>query len=66
MGDVLASNATIVDGTGRPAFHGDVAIHDGRIVGVGDNVDSVTFANGVDTGARPGRLLRGARRGAQL
>ena len=33
--DLLIQNATIVDGTGRPAFSGDVAIQDGRLAVVG-------------------------------
>jgi N-acyl-D-aspartate/D-glutamate deacylase len=33
--DVVIRDGRIVDGTGRPAFDGDVAISDGRIVAVG-------------------------------
>jgi N-acyl-D-aspartate/D-glutamate deacylase len=34
--DLLIRDAEIVDGTGVPAFHGDVGISDGRIAAVGD------------------------------
>jgi N-acyl-D-aspartate/D-glutamate deacylase len=34
--DLLIRDAEIVDGTGAPAFHGDVGISDGRITAVGD------------------------------
>jgi N-acyl-D-aspartate/D-glutamate deacylase len=34
--DTLIRGALIVDGTGAPPFHGDLAIEAGRIVGVGD------------------------------
>lgn len=33
--DLVIRNGTIIDGTGRPAYRGDVAILDGWIVGVG-------------------------------
>ncbi|MBX9605494.1 MAG: amidohydrolase family protein [Gammaproteobacteria bacterium] len=33
--DILIKNGTVVDGTGAPARHGDVAISDGHIVEVG-------------------------------
>ena len=33
--DVLIKNGRIVDGSGMPSFHGDVAVKDGKIVGVG-------------------------------
>jgi N-acyl-D-aspartate/D-glutamate deacylase len=36
MHDLLITDARIVDGTGRPAFPGSVAIWDGRIVAVGN------------------------------
>ncbi len=35
MHDLVVKNARIVDGTGKPAFAGDVAIRDGRFVEVG-------------------------------
>ena len=34
--DLLIENATIVDGTGRPAYGGSVAIQDGRLAAIGD------------------------------
>src|SRR5579864_2491611 len=33
--DLLIKNGRVVDGSGAPAFHADVAIQDGKIVGVG-------------------------------
>src|ERR1700759_3520420 len=35
MHDVVIRGGTIIDGTGKPAFGGDIAIADGRITGVG-------------------------------
>ena len=35
MHDVVIRGGTIIDGTGKPAFCGDIAIADGRIAGVG-------------------------------
>jgi N-acyl-D-amino-acid deacylase len=40
MVDLVIRNATIVDGTGAPGFGGDVAVHEGRIVAVGDVAES--------------------------
>jgi N-acyl-D-amino-acid deacylase len=37
MHDLVIRNARIVDGTGRPAFNGDVAVDAGKIVQVGGN-----------------------------
>ena len=33
--DVLIKNGSIVDGTGAPARHGDVALQDGKVVALG-------------------------------
>ena len=38
MHNLVIRNALIVDGTGTPAQHGDVAIDDNQIVGVGDKL----------------------------
>ena len=35
MHDLLIQGARVVDGTGAPAITADVAVHDGRVVGVG-------------------------------
>jgi N-acyl-D-aspartate/D-glutamate deacylase len=40
--DLLIRDAEIVDGTGAPAFQGDVGISDGRIAAVGDIDDLAT------------------------
>jgi N-acyl-D-aspartate/D-glutamate deacylase len=39
MYDVIIRNGTVVDGTGRPRFRGDIAIRDGVLVQVGGVVD---------------------------
>lgn len=36
MYDILLKNGTIVDGSGRPSFRGDVAVSKGKIVKIGD------------------------------
>ena len=33
--DLLIKNGRIIDGSGRPAYRGDVAVKDGKIVAVG-------------------------------
>ena len=38
MADIVIRNGTIVDGTGAPAYVGDVAIRDGLILDVGVNL----------------------------
>ena len=72
MHDIVIRGGKIVDGTGRSAFTGDVAIDGDRITGAGckrlvQRVDGYAativagtsvFENGEDMGARPGRLVR--------
>ena len=50
MLDLLIRDAEIIDGTGAPARRGDVGVKDGRIVGVGEEDDSV--AKTVDAGGQ--------------
>jgi hypothetical protein len=33
--DLLIKNGCVVDGSGGPSFYADVAVHSGKIVGVG-------------------------------
>ncbi len=40
MHDLAIRNALIVDGTGKPAFHGDLAVEHGLVVARGDDVGS--------------------------
>ena len=40
MFDVIFKNAYIVDGTGNPAFRGDLAVSDGLVVDRGKNLGS--------------------------
>lgn len=40
--DLLVKNGRIIDGTGMPAFHGDVAVKDGKIVELGKLSGSAT------------------------
>lgn len=36
MYDLLVRNARLLDGSGQPAFKGDIAVEEGRIVAIGD------------------------------
>ena len=40
MHDVVIRGGSIVDGTGKPAFTGDLAIADGCVAGVGKDLGS--------------------------
>ena len=39
MYDILIKNGQIVDGSGEPAFYGDIAIQDGKIAKIAPSVD---------------------------
>src|SRR5438445_636993 len=49
MHDLVIRGATIVDGTGAPAFPGDVAVDEGRITGIGHVDDD--GREGIEAGA---------------
>ena len=40
--DLLIKNGLVVDGSGGPSYYADVAVQDGRIVGVGKFTDQAT------------------------
>jgi N-acyl-D-aspartate/D-glutamate deacylase len=48
--DLLIKNARVVDGSGEPSFHADVAVHQGKIAGVGKT--SATAKRTIDAGGR--------------
>jgi N-acyl-D-amino-acid deacylase len=37
--DLLIRNGSVIDGTGAPAFHADVAVRDGRIAAIDGALD---------------------------
>jgi len=63
--DLLIKNGRIIDGSGMPAFRGDVAVRGGKIVELGKLsgaamrvIDADGLEDGHHTGALPGRVLR--------
>ena len=53
--DILIQGATIVDGTGRPRYQGDIAIKEGSIVAVGKTAESASrVVNAAGLVAAPG------------
>jgi N-acyl-D-aspartate/D-glutamate deacylase len=48
--DLLIKNARVVDGSGEPSFRADVAVHQGKIAGVGKT--SATAERVIDAGGR--------------
>ena len=56
MYDVVIRGGTIVDGTGREPFVGDVAVKDGRIAAVGEvgDADAAGIIDATDRLVTPG------------
>jgi N-acyl-D-amino-acid deacylase len=53
--DLLIKNGRVVDGSGGPSFHADVAVHQGKIVGVGKfNVSATRNINAEGRVVAPG------------
>ena len=46
--DLLIKNGRVIDGSGQPAFHADVAVKDGKIVGVGKFNEAATSTINAD------------------
>ena len=49
--DLIIRNARLIDGTGAPSAHGDIAVADDRIVGLGD-LGEATGSIEIDAGGR--------------
>lgn len=49
--DLLIKNARVIDGTGSPWFRSDVAVNEGKIVGIGVNLD-VDASRTIDAAGR--------------
>ena len=51
MYDILIKNGLIVDGSGKPAFYGDLAVKDGKIAKIAPSIqesaDEVIDASGL-------------------
>ena len=57
MYDVLIRNAKIIDGTGNPAYHADVAVKDGKIARIGQHLSGAeTVIDGTGKVLSPGFL----------
>src|SRR5262245_58940678 len=54
---LLIRNARIVDGTGAPSRHGDVAVRDGFIAAVGEKLDAASLPAGTPEIDARGRAL---------
>src|SRR6187397_3017222 len=52
--DVVVRGGTVVDGTGSAARRADVAVHDGRVVAVGDDLDGDTVLDATGCFVTPG------------
>ena len=56
--DLLIKNGRIIDGSGRPAFHGDVGVAQGKIVELGRLAGPGPAYARAGRPAAPGRLRR--------
>src|SRR5215210_474662 len=52
MVDVILRGGTVVDGTGRPRYPADVAIHGDRIAAIGPGLARVTDAREIDVSGK--------------
>ncbi len=65
--DVLIKNGRVIDGSGMPAFQGDVAVKDGKIAEIGKL--SGVAGEGVDAGGQviaPGFIINHCHYDAQV
>jgi N-acyl-D-amino-acid deacylase len=49
--DLIIRNASIIDGSGKPAFAGDVAVRDGKIAAIG-KIDAGSATDEIDAGGK--------------